>query len=55
MIFFCANLLSMDNLSDSSVNFTALRDEILSVFTVLPQENVDVSYVVFMISNGLVK
>ena len=45
----------MDNLSDSSVDFTALRDEILSDFTVLPQENVDVSNIVFMISNSLVK
>ena len=59
MIFFSVNLLSkglnilwMDNLYDSSVNFTALRDEILSDFTVLPPENVDVSNVVFMISNS---
>ena len=45
----------MDKLSDSSVNFTALRDEILSDFTVLRKKNVDVSNVVFMISNSLVK
>ena len=43
------------NLSDSSVNFTALRDEILSDFTILPQENGDVSNVVFMITSSLVK
>ena len=36
--------------------FTALSDEILSDFTVLPQENVNISnYVVIMISNSLVK
>ena len=59
IFFFSVNLLSkglnilwMDNLYDSSVNFTALGDEILSDFTVLPQENVDVSNVVFMISNS---
>ena len=45
----------MDNFSYSSVNFTALRDKIIGDFTVLPQENVDVSNVVFMISNSLVK
>ena len=49
------NILWRDNLSDSSVNFTALRDEILSDFTILPQENGDVSNVVFMITSSLVK
>ena len=32
----------MDKLSDSSVNFTVLREEILSDCTLLPQEDVDV-------------